>query len=139
MERNDMDVIEFARKTSMLTTDTPLSKSYDESFGQKKDRWWSSQREHLTVWCLFYPTEGVNGFQHQPSNSASKMYYQLRRPEILLWLIEALITEKKIRFDLESLIDEIRKDTRAASACKKIRETVPFGTIMDWLAEPKKP
>ena len=24
MERNDMDVIGFARKTSMLTTDTPL-------------------------------------------------------------------------------------------------------------------
>ena len=50
MNELDMDVLEFARKISMLSIDTPLANKFDAEHGQKRNRWWSCQREHLTVW-----------------------------------------------------------------------------------------
>ena len=47
----DMDVLEFARRISRLSIDTPLANKYDEEYGQRSDRWWSCQREHLTVFA----------------------------------------------------------------------------------------
>lgn len=80
----DMDVLEFARKISRLSIDTPLANKYDEEYGQRSDRWWSCQREHLTVWALHYPTKGIGNFTHKPSNSSKKMYNHFGRPETLL-------------------------------------------------------
>ena len=136
MNESDMDVLEFARKISMLSTDTPLSNEYDKEHGQENKRWWSSQREHLTVWCLHYPTGGVEGFRHNPSNSAVHMYNYFGRPETLLWLIEALIKERKEQFDLQELIDEIQneKQPKPSSVCAKIRKKVPFKKIVEWLS-----
>ena len=68
----DMDVIEFARKICMLSIDTPLANKYDEEYGQRTGRWWSCQREHLTVWALHYPTGGEFYYKHKPSSSAKK-------------------------------------------------------------------
>ena len=135
MNDSDMNVIEFARKISMLSTDTPLSKAFDEAYGQKDKRWWSCQREHLTVWCLHYPTEGVKGFSHKPNNSAAHMYNHFGRPETLLWLIEALMAKNKEQFCLQGLIDEIKNESRPNSACAKIREKIPFEKIIELLAE----
>jgi len=93
----DMDVLDFARKISMLSTNTPLSIEYDKAHGQKTgDIWWTCQREHLTVWCLHYPTGGTKEFKHKPSNSSKTMYNLFGRPETLLWLTEALGEKKEI-------------------------------------------
>lgn len=35
MKKSDMDVLEFARKISMLSIDTPLAKEFDDAYGQK--------------------------------------------------------------------------------------------------------
>ena len=56
--KDDMDILKFGRLISMITIDTPISIEFDNNYGQKKDRWWTSQREHLTVWCLHQPTQG---------------------------------------------------------------------------------
>lgn len=115
----DMDVIEFARKICMLSIDTPLANKYDEEYGQRTGRWWSCQREHLTVWALHYPTKGKDNFTHEPSNSSKKMYNHFGRPETLLWLAEALGVDSKL---IEEVIGEISNHSNASTRCKIIRE-----------------
>lgn len=129
MNELDMDVLEFARKISMLSIDTPLANKFDEEHGQKMNRWWSCQREHLTVWCLHYPTKGVKGFVHKPNNSAADMYNRFGRPETLLWLIEAIMKDYNDVFDLKGLIKEIKEVSNPKSRCAKIREKMPFEKI----------
>jgi len=126
----DMDVIEFARKICMLSIDTPLANKYDEEYGQRTGRWWSCQREHLTVWALHYPTKGKDNFTHEPSNSSKKMYNHFGRPETLLWLAEALGVDSKL---IEEVIGEISNHSNASTRCKIIREYIPFERILELL------
>lgn len=129
MNSNDMDVLEFAQKISMLTLKTPISIQYDEEYGQKKRRWWSCQREHLTVWCLHQPTLGVPGFKRKPNSSARTMYYNFGRPETLLWLAEALGEEKS---KLRNIIEEIKNIENAKKACNVLtrEDNIPFERIL---------
>lgn len=126
----DMDVIEFARKICMLSIDTPLANKYDEEYGQRTGRWWSCQREHLTVWALHYPTKGKDNFTHEPSNSSKKIYNHFGRPETLLWLAEALGVDSKL---IEEVIGEISNHSNASTRCKIIREYIPFERILKLL------
>ena len=126
----DMDVIEFDRKICMLSIDTPLANKYDEEYGQRTGRWWSCQREHLTVWALHYPTKGKDNFTHEPSNSSKKMYNHFGRPETLLWLAEALGVDSKL---IEEVIGEISNHSNASTRCKIIREYIPFERILELL------
>ena len=126
----DMDVIEFARKICMLSIDTPLANKYDEEYGQRTGRWWSCQREHLTVWALHYPTKGKDNFTHEPSNSSKKMHNHFGRPETLLWLAEALGVDSKL---IEEVIGEISNHSNASTRCKIIREYIPFERILELL------
>ena len=135
MKNTDMNILEFARKISMLSTDTPLANEFDKIYGQKEGRWWSCQREHLTVWCLHYSTGGVKGFLHKPSNSAAQMYNHFGRPETLLWLVETLMIRNKVQFDLQGLIDQIKEEHRPSSACAKIRKEIPFERILELLSD----
>ena len=129
MKCNDMDIMGFARRISMLSIDTPISKEFDEEHGQKERRWWSSQREHLTVWCLHYPTEGVKGFEHKPSKSARKMYYSFGRPETLLYLAESLGEDVDL---IKSIVCQI-KDVPSRTACSIVRREIPFERICELL------
>lgn len=85
-----MDTTDFARSLFMLTNKVPTTNLFDEKFGQKKNRWWSCQREHFVDWALHQDTYGVDEYHHEPNKDASLMYYKIARPEMLLWLIEAL-------------------------------------------------
>ena len=129
-ETQDMDVLEFARKICMLSIDTPLANKYDEEYGQRTGRWWSCQREHLTVWALHYPTKGKDNFTHEPSNSSKKIYNHFGRPETLLWLAEALGVDSKL---IEEVIGEISNHSNASTRCKIIREYIPFERILELL------
>jgi hypothetical protein len=130
-QQMDMDVMDFARKISMLTKHTPVADQFDMEHGQRDNRWWSCQREHLTVWCMHQPTVGVEGFLHVPNHSARKMYNQYGRPETLLWLAEALGENKE---KLIHIVDEI-KDKPARTACSVIRreQNIPFDRIVELL------
>ncbi|MFU0832527.1 MAG: PqqD family protein [Oscillospiraceae bacterium] len=129
MNQEDMDVLDFAREISMKTVNTPISMEYDEKYGQKNGRWWSCQREHLVVWCLFQPTSGLSDFKHKPNHSARNMYNHFGRPETLLWLAEALGEDKNL---LKSIVDKIKGKNRT-EALKIIRENIPFERIMELL------
>ena len=72
-QQMDMDVMDFARKISMLTKHTPVADQFDMEHGQRDNRWWSCQREHLTVWCMHQPTVGAEGFYPVRSRISSRI------------------------------------------------------------------
>ena len=125
---NDMNVLDFGRSISMLSIDTPISIEFDNNYGQKENRWWTCQREHLTVWCLYQPTPGMPSFEHEPNNSARVMYNYFGRPETLLWLLESLGEDKEV---LLEIINEIKDIKKCKSACAKLRERISFDRILE--------
>jgi len=125
---DDMNILDFGRLISMNSIETPLSKAFDEEYGQKADRWWSCQREHLTVWCLHQPTTGVGSFKHKPNCSAKAMYNYFGRPETLLWLVESLGEDAGI---ISFIINEIKDIKNPRSACKLLRQRISFTRILE--------
>lgn len=145
-----MNTIDFARSLFMLTNDVPITDSFDEKFGQKKNRWWSCQREHFVDWALHQDTYGVDEYHHEPNKDASLMYSNIARPEMLLWLIEALHIslerlepsqqiEPKINMsDFKAFVEELKLTKHYGTQCAKIRKKYPFATIEKWLEKHRK-
>jgi len=125
---NDMNVLDFGRSISMLSIDTPISIEFDKNYGQKEKRWWTCQREHLTIWCLYQPTPGIPGFAHDPNNSARAMYNSFGRPETLLWLSESLGEDKEVLLEIANEIKDVKN---CRSACAKLRERISFDRILE--------
>lgn len=145
-----MDTTDFARSMFMLTNNVPITNLFDEKFGQKKNRWWSYQREHFVSWASHQDTYGVGKYHHKPNKDASLMYYKIARPEMLLWLIEALhislerlepsqqIKLKINMSDFEAFVEGLKSTKHYKTQCKKIRSRYPFSTIEKWLKEHRK-
>ena len=129
-KQHDMDVLDFARAISMRENSTPIADAYDLAHGQKENRWWACQREHLTVWCLYYPTDGFKGFKHKPNKSARSMYNHFRRPETLLWLAESLGEDTAL---LEQLAEQMVLCGDDNTAVKLLRKQIPFDRILKLL------
>ena len=78
------------------------------------------------------------------------MYYKIARPEMLLWLIEALhislerlepsqqIKLKINMSDFEAFVEGLKSTKHYKTQCKKIRSRYPFSTIEKWLKEHRK-
>ena len=145
-----MDTTDFARSMFMLTNNVPITNLFDEKFGQKKNRWWSCQREHFVSWASHQDTYGVGKYHHEPNKDASLMYYKIARPEMLLWLIEALhislerlepsqqIKLKINMSDFEAFVEGLKSTKHYKTQCKKIRSRYPFSTIEKWLEKHRK-
>ena len=145
-----MDTVDFARSLFMLTNDVPITNPFDERFGQKKNRWWSCQREHFVSWALHEDTYGVDEHHHEPNRDALLMYNRIARPEMLLWLIEALhISLQRLKpsqqIDLEinmngfkTFVEEVKLIKHYRTKCAKIRRKYPFATIEKWLEKHRK-
>ena len=145
-----MDTTDFARSMFMLTNNVPITNLFDEKFGQKKNRWWSCEREHFVSWASHQDTYGVGKYHHEPNKDASLMYYKIARPEMLLWLIEALhislerlepsqqIKLKINMSDFEAFVEGLKSTKHYKTQCKKIRSRYPFSTIEKWLKEHRK-
>lgn len=65
-----MNTTDFARSLFMLTNDVPITNPFDEKFGQKKNRWWSCQREHFVSWATHEDSYGVGKYCHEPNKDA---------------------------------------------------------------------
>lgn len=145
-----MDTVDFARSMFMLTNDVPITNLFDEKFGQEKNRWWSCQREHFVEWASHQDTYGVGKYYHEPNKDASLMYYKIARPEMLLWLIEALhislerlepsqqIKLKINMSDFEAFVEKVKLIKHYKTKCAKIRSKYPFATIEKWLEKHRK-
>lgn len=146
-----MDTIELARSMFMLTNDVPITNLFDEKFGQKENRWWGSNHlEHFRTWALHEDTYGVGEYFHQPNKNASLTYSNIARPEMLLWLIEALHislerlgpqlqTKLKINMgEFEAFVEGLKSNGNHRTQCAKIRRKYPFTRIEKWLEEHRK-
>lgn len=145
-----MDTTDFARSLFMLTNNVPITNPFDERFGQKKNRWWSCQREHFVSWATHEDSYGVGEYCHEPNKDASLMYNSIARPEMLLWLIEALHISlerlepklqkelKIIMSDFEAFVEEVKLIKHYRTQCKRIRSKYPFSTIEKWLEKHRK-
>ena len=146
-----MDTTDFARSLFMLTNDVPITNLFDEKFGQKKNRWWRNNHlEHFRTWALHQDTYGVDEYCHEPNKDASLMYYKIARPEMLLWLIEALHIslerlgpklQKELKIsmsDFEAFAKEVKLSKHYRTQCKRIRSKYPFATIEKWLEKHRK-
>lgn len=145
-----MDTTNFARSLFMLTNDVPITNLFDEKFGQKKNRWWSCQREHFASWASHEDSYGVGEYCHKPNKDALLMYNSIARPEMLLWLIEALhISLQRLKSsqqidleinmnDFKTFVEELKLTKDYRTQCKKIRNKYPFSTIEKWLEKHRK-
>lgn len=145
-----MNTIDFARSMFMLTNDVPITNLFDEKFGQKKNRWWSCQREHFVDWALFQNTNGTKGYEHKQNANAMIMYDRIGVPELLLWLIEALHislerleikSQKDLQIDMrkfETFVEELKSIKNHKTQCAKIRGKYSFDQIEKWLKEHRK-
>jgi hypothetical protein len=145
-----MDTTDFARSMFMLTNNVPITNLFDEKFGQKKNRWWSCQREHFVSWASHQDTYGVGKYHHEPNKDDSLMYHKIARPEMLLWLIEALHIslerlepklqkELKINMnDFKTFVEKVKLIKHYKTKCAKIRGKYPFATIERWLEKHRK-
>lgn len=142
MEDNRLNTIQFAQSLFLLEPDTPIASEFDTKFGQTAGRWWSCQREHFTTWAIFQDSYGVGEYTHKPNTNAKKMYYGIGRPELLLWLIEALHISLKLESDLEvfkKFVVELSKLGRnPRKQCSLIREKYPYDVIEGWLCLHRK-
>lgn len=143
-----MDTIDFARSLFMLMNNVPITDLFDKEFGQKEDRWWEDNHlEHFRTWALHQDTYGVEKYYHEPNKDASLMYSKIARPEILLWLIEALHislerlepqqqTDLKINMgEFRTFVEDLKSINNHRSQCAKIRSKYPFALIESWLKE----
>ena len=143
-----MDTTDFARSLFMLTNDVPITNPFDEKFGQKENRWWGDNHlEHFRTWALHRDSYGVDGYYHKPNKNASLMYSKIARPEMLLWLIEALHVslerlEPQQQIDLKTnmgefraFVEDLKSINNYRSRCAKIRRKYPFALIESWLRE----
>ncbi|MEW6903265.1 hypothetical protein V3M63_06655 [Trueperella pyogenes] len=91
MEPDDFDVRDFARILRKLPAHLPISDSFEAADPQKKELWWTSQREHMVRWFEKQPTTGEGKFTRKtPNYSAKKAYVNLKHTEGYIWMAEAL-------------------------------------------------
>ena len=128
MEDSKLNTIQFTQSLFGLEPDTPITHEFDMEFGQLKDRWWSCQREHFSQWAISQSTEGVEGYRHKPNTNSIKMYNSIGRPELLLWLIEALhISLDMDLAEFRGFVVELSKlGRKAKKQCSMIREKYPY-------------
>ena len=128
MEDSKLNTVQFAQSLFGLEPDTPIAHEFDMEFGQLKDRWWSCQREHFSQWAISQNTEGVEGYRHKPNTNSIKMYNNIGRPELLLWLIEAL--HISLDMDLskfrEFVVELSKLGRKSKKQCSMIRERYPY-------------
>lgn len=146
-----MDTTDFARSLFMLTNKVPTTNLFDEKFWQKKNRWWGNNHlEHFRTWATHEDSYGVGKYCHEPNRDASLMYNRIARPEILLWLIEALhISLQRLKSsqqidleinmnDFKTFVEELKLIKHYKTQCKRIRSKYPFSTIEKWLEKHRK-
>lgn len=128
MEEGKLNTIQFAQSLFGLEPETPIAHEFDMEFGQPNERWWSCQREHFSQWAIMQNTYGVKGYTHKPNTNSAKMYNNIRRPELLLWLIEAL--HISLDMDLSEfrrfLVELSKLGRKSKKQCSMIREKYPY-------------
>jgi hypothetical protein len=127
----DFDTREFAHLLETLDAHLPISDAFEEADPQKNGHWWTSQKEHMTVWFSSQKTLGSGGFTRSaPNNSAHATYQRLQSAEALLWIAEALgADDSTLRKAAATALKENRR-----SRPRIIRQVIPWSVIAELAA-----
>lgn len=135
MKDSKLNTIQFAQALFGLEPETPIAHEFDMEFGQTSERWWSCQREHFVFWAINQNTYGVKGYTHKPNTNSAKMYNSIRRPELLLWLIEVLhlSLERDLSEFREFIIELVELEGKPLKQCSKIRNRYSYDVVEELL------
>lgn len=129
MDEVDFDVEQFAHLLETLPQHMPISDAVEQADPQKKGRWWSSQREHMSVWFRSQVADGSGGFTRATANRSAKLTYnRLLHPEGLLWIAEALGAETA---SVQAAAKEALAITDRRSRSKIVRKHLPWRLISE--------
>ena len=131
MKDSKLNTIQFAQALFGLEPETPIAHEFDMEFGQTNERWWSCQREHFVFWAINQNTDGVKGYTHKPNTNSAKMYNSIRRPELLLWLIEALYISLDMDLsEFKKFVAElVELEGKPLKQCSKIRDIYTYEVV----------
>lgn len=125
---NDIDVHQFAKLLARLPERLVISDAMEQADPQKKGRWWSSQREHMSAWFASQATTGSGTFTRQaPNLSAKTAYNRLQHPEGLVWIAEALGADP-------DLLEQVAKEALTVPRRRRsgfVRKHLPWDLVAD--------
>lgn len=123
----DYDVNDFAQLLIKLEEHPPITELYDRNFGQEKNVWWSSQREHMFEWFRKQDSFGEGNYKRNTMNkSAMKTYNRLQCAGALLWIAEALGEDEELIRNTAIVASRETKKKRAGV----VREQIPWENIV---------
>ena len=118
---------ELAYLLHFLDPHPPVTEAFLVLYGQKTGVWWESQREHL---ISYYGsrTSACFGEVDEPCSDAHVAFDAMRRPEMYVWLIEALGED-------QTRVEEISRGVARASThhaqIDVVRELVTWDRIVE--------
>ena len=115
---SDWDVRVFAQMLEKLPEHVPVSDAMEAARPQEKERWWSSQREHMVAWFRPQATRGSGAFVRLERFSCA---------EGLISLAEAVGVDPQVveRAAQEALAVDRR------SRCGVVRRDIPWSLIAE--------
>lgn len=104
MTRSDLDAGyvdagELCYLLHFLDAHPPVTEAFLVLYGQKTGVWWESQREHLIAY-FGSRASACFGDVDEPSPDARGAFERMRRPEMYVWLLEALGEKQQVVEDV---------------------------------------
>ena len=125
---SDWDVRVFAQMLEKLPEHVPVSDAMEAARPQEKERWWSSQREHMVAWFRPQATRGSGAFVRlEPNLSAAKTYQRFSCAEGLISLAEAVGVDPQV---VERAAQEALAVDRRLR-CGVVRRDIPWSLIAE--------
>lgn len=122
-----LDAGELAYLLHFLDAHPPVTEAFLVLYGQKTGVWWESQREQLISYFAGCASRCF-GEVDKPSCDAHAAFDAMRRPEMYVWLVEALGED-------QSAVEEISRRVARASThhaqIDVVRELVTWDRIVE--------
>lgn len=125
----------FATILGTLTERTPIAQDYEDHHGQRRNVWYSSQRQHMVRWFSTQSTNGSGAYTRgTPNTSARRAYNRLLCSEAILWIAEALGADEAT---VRNAADAAAAESDHRRRCGKIRAVLPWDMIVRLAARPE--
>ena len=131
-ERSDLatgyiDSGEFCYLLHFLDAHPPVTEAFLVLYGQRTGAWWESQREHLI--CYFGSrASACFGDVDEPNADAHAAFDAMRRPEMYVWLVEALGEDQAT---VEELSRSVARAGTHHAQIDVVRELVTWDRVVE--------
>lgn len=124
---DDLHIDEFVQVLRTLEPHLPISDAYERDRPQPRGAWWSSQKEHMTVWFADQDEPRAGNFTRKnPNESARKTYNRLSCTAAFIWLAEALGEDTEL---VRAAAEAARAEPNARRRPGALRKFFPWSRI----------